>query len=122
MECYLDPKRNVCAAQCVIMRFHHVRWWGVLFSCGSVFLVLSLHVQNGRTALYIASRKGHDQIVEELLSRGADMNRQKKVSILMWYIFLQYCDIEQDFFTVTILTVEWRIQPIKHTSKQHCCV
>ena len=100
LECYLDPKRNVCAAQCVIMRFHHVRWWEVLFSCSSVLLVLScspLHVQDGWTAFYIASSNGHDQIVEELLMRGANMNHQTKVSILMWCMFLQYCDIEQDF-------------------------
>ena len=49
------------------------------------------------SVIYIASWKGHDLIVEELLSRGADMNHQTKVSILMWCMFLQYYDIEQDF-------------------------
>ena len=93
MECYL-PKECVYS----IMRFHHVRWWEVLFSCGSVLLVLScslyMIVQDGQTALYTASKNGHDQIVEELLTRGADMNHQIKVSILMWCMFLQYYDIE----------------------------
>ena len=94
MECYL-PKE--CAAHFVIMRFHHVRWWEVLFSCGSVLLVLScspLHVQDGQTALYIASSNGHYQIVEELLTRGANVNHQIKVSILMWCMFLHYYDPE----------------------------
>ena len=54
-------------------------------------------VQDGQTALYTASKKGHDQIVEELFMRGADVNHQTKVSILMWCMFLQYYDIEQDF-------------------------
>lgn len=38
-----------------------------------------LHVQEGNTALYGASWKGHDQIVEMLLRREADVNHQKKV-------------------------------------------
>ena len=58
---------------------------------------LYMIVQDGRTALSTASRKGHDQIVEELLGRGAKVNHQEKVSILMWCMFLQYYDTEQDF-------------------------
>jgi len=42
-----------------------------------------LHVQDGQTALYIASWKGHDQIVELLLRREADVNHQTKVRPLM---------------------------------------
>ena len=42
-----------------------------------------LHVQDGQTALYIASSKGHDQIVELLLRREADVNHQTKVRLLM---------------------------------------
>ena len=42
-----------------------------------------LHVQNGKTALYIASLNGHDQIVELLLRREADVNHQTKVRLLM---------------------------------------
>ena len=43
----------------------------------------SLHVQDGQTALYIASRKGHDQIVELLLKREAEVNHQTNVRLLM---------------------------------------
>ena len=43
----------------------------------------SLHVQTGQTALYIASLEGHDQIVELLLRREADVNHQIKVRPLM---------------------------------------
>ena len=42
-----------------------------------------LHVQTGRTALYLASWKDHDQIVELLLRREANMNHQNKVKPLM---------------------------------------
>ena len=42
-----------------------------------------LHVQDGLTALYLASRNGHDQIVELLLKKEADVNHQTKVSLLM---------------------------------------
>ena len=42
-----------------------------------------LHVQDGRTALYIASWKGHDRIVELLLKREADVNHQKEVRLLL---------------------------------------
>ena len=38
-------------------------------------------LQDGQTALYIASWKGHDWIVELLLRRGADANHQKKVRL-----------------------------------------
>ena len=42
-----------------------------------------LHVQDGETALLLASLKGHDQIVELLLRREADVNHQTKVRPLM---------------------------------------
>ena len=45
-----------------------------------------LHVQDGQTALFIASYKGHDQIVELLLKREADVNHQEKV-----WLFLLVC-------------------------------
>ena len=41
-----------------------------------------LHVQDGKTALFIASCFGHDKIVELLLGREADVNHQTKVSLL----------------------------------------
>ena len=42
-----------------------------------------LHEQDGHTALFIASRNGHDQIVELLLKREADVNHQTKVRLLV---------------------------------------
>ena len=47
------------------------------------YLLDLIHVQNGRTALYIASGKGHDQIVELLLKREAGVNHQTKVRPLL---------------------------------------
>ena len=41
-----------------------------------------LHVQDGLTALVIACFKGHDQIVEFLLRREADVNHHTKVRLL----------------------------------------
>ena len=42
-----------------------------------------LHVQDGETELFIASRNGHDQIVELLLKKEADVNHQTKVRFLV---------------------------------------
>ena len=42
----------------------------------------SLHVKDGQTALSIACKEGHDQIVELLLRREADVNHQTKVRLL----------------------------------------
>ena len=41
------------------------------------------HVQDGLTALHIASSEGLDQIVELLLRREADVNHQIEVRLLM---------------------------------------
>jgi len=41
----------------------------------------------------MASKKGHDRIVEELLKREVDVNHQAKVRILMLCMFLQYSSI-----------------------------
>ena len=43
----------------------------------------SLHVQDGQTALYIASNNGHGEIVKLLLKREADMDHETKVSVFM---------------------------------------
>ena len=42
----------------------------------------SLCVQDGLTAVYVASYKGHDQILELLLRRKADVNLQTEVRFL----------------------------------------
>ena len=42
-----------------------------------------LHIQGGQTALYVASDNGHDQVVELLLRREADVNHQTKVRLLL---------------------------------------
>ena len=41
--------------------------------------VCMLSTQNGATPLYIASQKGHSQVAELLLSKGADVNLPKQV-------------------------------------------
>ena len=43
---------------------------------------MCVYVQNGATALYVASRKGHVAIVQLLLERGADANICKQVQSL----------------------------------------
>ena len=43
-----------------------------------------LYVQDGQTALFIASKAGHDQIVELLLRRDTNVNHQTKVRVLMF--------------------------------------
>ena len=61
---------------------HCVSWWVVGQFMTSGLSCSPLHIQDGETALYIASRKGHDQIVELLLRREANVNHQNKVRTL----------------------------------------
>ena len=42
--------------------------------------VLLIHVQDGMTPLYIASRKGHGAVVKLLLEQHADVSISKTVS------------------------------------------
>ena len=65
--------------------FHEIQ------SSGPIFLYI--HVQDGQTALYVASKNGHDRIVEELLKRQVDVNHQMKVRSLLLCMFLQYSSI-----------------------------
>ena len=54
--------------------------------CGFWFILL-LYVQDVQTALYIASKAGHDQIVELLLRRDANVNHQMKVRFFVQYVY-----------------------------------
>ena len=55
-----------------------------------------LHVQGGQTALYIATRKGHDQIMKLFLGRKANVNHQTKVRRLMLVCVCSF--MRSDFF------------------------
>ena len=70
------------------VRLHYVSWLEVWF----FMTCLPLYVQDSQTPLFIASRKGHDQIVELLLRRKADVNHQTKVRLFMSSMcILLYC-------------------------------
>ena len=61
---------------------HCVSWLVVWHFITSGISCSPLHVQDGLTALVIACFKGHDQIVEFLLRREADVNHHTKVRLL----------------------------------------
>ena len=44
--------------------------------------VCMLSSQNGATPLFIASQKGHSQVAELLLSKGADVNLPMQVQLM----------------------------------------
>ena len=50
--------------------------------------ILSSTAQNGTSPLFIASQKGHTQIVELLLRKGADPNLTRTVCGLVWSLYL----------------------------------
>lgn len=45
----------------------------------SILHVLIIHVQDGRTALYIASWKGHVKVVQFLLQKDVDVSNYEMV-------------------------------------------
>ena len=65
----------------------------MLFECAgdyvrrNLFPFFHLTCQDGQTALYVASKKGYNKIVEALLNREADVNHQTKVMFFMPLIF-----------------------------------
>ena len=68
-----------------------------------------LHVQDGETALFLASLKGHDQIVE-LLRREADVNHQTKVRPLMLVcVCVCVCSSTATLYIVLSLQDNWTV-------------
>ena len=65
------------------VRLHCVSWFVIWQFISSGLSCFPLHVQDGQTALFIACKEGHDQIVELLLRRETDVNHQTKVRPLM---------------------------------------
>ena len=63
----------------VSVRLNCVSWLVVWHFITSGLSCSPLHVQTGQTPLSIASRNGHDQIVELLLRREVNVNHQTKV-------------------------------------------
>ena len=63
--------------------------------------------QNNATLLYVASEKGHHDVVQTLLGAGADLNIVKYVSHVMFY----YCSVldPQTWLSVTIHSLTKRI-------------
>jgi len=43
-------------------------------------------MQNGASPLYVASQEGHAEVVDMLLSSGADPNLATKVCTLLWCV------------------------------------
>ena len=65
------------------VRLHCISWFVGIAVHILWTILLPLDVQTGQTALFIACKEGHDQIVEFLLRREADVNHQTKVRPLM---------------------------------------
>ena len=65
------------------------------FKCSSIVVVkCNLYLQNGRTALCIASWDGHEKIVQLLLRRKADVNHQTMVRFqLAWLAIVIACRV-----------------------------
>ena len=51
------------------------------------------YYKDGRTALYIAAYNGHVECLAALLSAGADLNMQDKVSILLILTLSSYANL-----------------------------
>jgi len=87
----LSPNRGVCIHNHVVPPCKVVGGMISMRFSGPIFLYI--HVQDGRTALYVASKNGHDRIIEELLKRQVDLNHQRKVRSLLLCVILQYSSI-----------------------------
>ena len=92
------------------VRLHCVSWSVLGQFMTSGLSCSPLHVQDGHTALFFASSNGHDQIVELLLRREANVNHQTKVSLFM-LVCVCVCSFTRSviFFNVkyTCITMKW---------------
>ena len=67
--------------------------------------VCTLLSQDGTTPLHIASEKGHSQVAELLLSKGAGVNLPKKV--LLFSRYFSYGDVPLVFESLGVLALHW---------------
>ena len=81
----------------------------LLFSCSTITLFA---IQEGHTALRVASFSGHHKVVELLLGAGANPNVQDKVKTVM-YILMVLCAFLYSYYTVSTLSIPVLISSTK---------
>ena len=57
-----------------------------------------IHVKNGATPLYVAAQEGHEQIVEILLEKGANVDLPDKVLLLIVFFFFFFFSFSFFYF------------------------
>ena len=83
-----------------------------------IFLFYFFNVKDGTTPLYIAAQNGHEQIVQILLERGANVDLADEVILLIVsfsFSFLLFFSFSLSHFSIFLLLKEWS------NSSLYCC-